>query len=332
MGFFDQRCPLVFAHRGGCALGPENTIEGFDRGIRAGADGLELDVRMSADGHPVVIHDATLDRTTNATGPVSHRTVAELARLDAASSYSEHGALPLRGAGVGIPTLADVLARHVDRPVIVEMKDDNRALGEAVARVVRAADAVHRVCAAGFGSSALWAARRALPDMATSAHRTRDTRCRKAWVACESCHPASSDMPTVPGCPFRCGPWTRRTTWPDCSPGAWMQSSAIGPTRQRHSCDGGRSWMATTPPDPPPARLATGTRATGRNKHRGGRTLGSAEVAERRQVEAGVSRLRSYASACSCAWYELRTRGPDSTCTKPLPSARCFSSENSSGW
>ena len=171
MGFFDQRCPLVFAHRGGCALGPENTIEGFDRGIRAGADGLELDVRMSADGHPVVIHDATLDRTTNATGPVSHRTVAELARLDAASSYSEHGALPLRGAGVGIPTLADVLARHVDRPVIVEMKDDNRALGEAVARIVRAADAVHRVCAAGFGSSALWAARRALPDMATSAHQ-----------------------------------------------------------------------------------------------------------------------------------------------------------------
>ena len=111
MGFFDQRRPLVFAHRGGCALGPENTIEGFDRGIRAGADGLELDVRISADGHPVAIHDATLERTTDATGPVSHRTAAELARVDAASSYREHGASPLRGAGVGIPTLADTSQR-----------------------------------------------------------------------------------------------------------------------------------------------------------------------------------------------------------------------------
>ncbi len=63
--------PRVFAHRGGCALGPENTIAAFDRGLAAGADGLELDVRLSADGVVVVCHDETLDRTTNGTGPVS---------------------------------------------------------------------------------------------------------------------------------------------------------------------------------------------------------------------------------------------------------------------
>ena len=56
--------PRVFAHRGGCALGPENTIAAFDRGLAAGADGLELDVRLSADGMVVVCHDETLDRTT----------------------------------------------------------------------------------------------------------------------------------------------------------------------------------------------------------------------------------------------------------------------------
>lgn len=53
--------PLVFAHRGGAKLGPENTMPAFARGLEAGADGVECDVRQSADGVPVVIHDATLD-------------------------------------------------------------------------------------------------------------------------------------------------------------------------------------------------------------------------------------------------------------------------------
>ncbi|HWQ00281.1 MAG TPA: glycerophosphodiester phosphodiesterase family protein, partial [Vicinamibacterales bacterium] len=63
--------PRVFAHRGGAALAPENTIAAFDRGLACGADGLELDVRLARDGVPVVIHDATLDRTTDAVGPVA---------------------------------------------------------------------------------------------------------------------------------------------------------------------------------------------------------------------------------------------------------------------
>ena len=76
--FFRGSRPRVFAHRGGCALGPENTIAAFDRGLAAGADGLELDVRLSADGVVVVCHDETLDRTTDGSGPVSARTGAEL--------------------------------------------------------------------------------------------------------------------------------------------------------------------------------------------------------------------------------------------------------------
>jgi len=60
--------PLIFAHRGGAKLAPENTLAAFDRGLEAGADGLELDVRLSRDGLPVVSHDATLDRTTDAKG------------------------------------------------------------------------------------------------------------------------------------------------------------------------------------------------------------------------------------------------------------------------
>ena len=61
--------PLVFAHRGGRALAPENTMPAFDAGLAAGADGLELDVQLSSDGEVVVCHDPTLDRTTDANGP-----------------------------------------------------------------------------------------------------------------------------------------------------------------------------------------------------------------------------------------------------------------------
>ena len=86
------RPPLVFAHRGGRALGPENTLAGLDLGMAAGADGLEFDVRVSRDGVPVLHHDPDLDRCTNACGPVESRTAAELARVDAAYWFDEaHG-------------------------------------------------------------------------------------------------------------------------------------------------------------------------------------------------------------------------------------------------
>jgi glycerophosphoryl diester phosphodiesterase len=161
---------LVFAHRGGCALGPENTIAAFDLGMTAGADGLELDVHLSADGVPVVCHDATLDRTTDGVGPVARLTAAELARVDAGARFVDpRGRTPFRAQGIGVPTLREVLARYPDIPIIIEMKVNSAAMGDAVAAVVRAAGAADRVCAAGFGAKALHAARRALPEMVTSA-------------------------------------------------------------------------------------------------------------------------------------------------------------------
>jgi len=165
--------PRVFAHRGGCALGPENTTAAFDRGMAAGADGLELDVRLSADGVVVVCHDETLDRTTNASGPVLARTAAELSRVDAGYRFDDvSGRQPFRGQGIGIPTLREVLDRYPGIPIIVEMKPDTAEMGRALAAEVVAAGAVGRVCAAGYGSRSLAAARQALPAMASSASRT----------------------------------------------------------------------------------------------------------------------------------------------------------------
>ena len=164
MKFFDADHPLVFAHRGGTALGPENTIQAFDAGMNARADGLELDVHLAADGIVVVHHDKTLERTTEGSGPVAARTAAELASLN-------------------VPTLHDVLSRYPDTRVIVEMKEDSASLGEAVAAVVRATGAVDRVCAAGYGITAVRAARAALPEMASSASRIEVRRAlHRTWA------------------------------------------------------------------------------------------------------------------------------------------------------
>jgi len=169
--FFQTSRALVFAHRGGAALAPENTIAAFDRGLETGADGIELDVRVSRDGVVVVHHDATLDRTTDRNGPVAALAARELARVDAGYRFVLRGAYPFRGQGAGVPTLAEVLRRHQDCRVIVEMKINSAEFAASVVDVVRSADALDRVCLGSFGRRALRAARRLAPAMATSAAR-----------------------------------------------------------------------------------------------------------------------------------------------------------------
>ena len=150
--FFVSSRPLVFAHRGGSALAPENTIEAFDNGLRLGADGLELDVHLSRDGTVVVHHDRRLDRTTALRGPIADRTAGELKR-------------------VNVPALADVLARYRDVRIIVELKMNGAELAAAAVAAVRQAGAVDRVCFGSFGRRVLRAVRAIEPAVATSAAR-----------------------------------------------------------------------------------------------------------------------------------------------------------------
>ena len=144
----------------------------FERGMAAGADGLELDVHLSSDGVVVVCHDATLDRTTDASGPIASRTAAELSRIDAGYRWTDaNGNHPFRSCGVGVPRFRDVLHQFPDVPIIIEMKVDHPEMGHALAAEVLAASAVERVCAAADGRRAIRAAREALPSMASSACR-----------------------------------------------------------------------------------------------------------------------------------------------------------------
>jgi glycerophosphoryl diester phosphodiesterase len=170
VAFFQRGRARVFAHRGGSALAPENTLAAFELGLRAGADGLELDVHLSADRVPVVVHDATLDRTTDGTGPVAALTAAELARVDAGCRFMDaRGGFPFRGQRFGVPTLREVLLRHRGVPIIIEMKIDSEEMAARVADDLRAAGAEGTACAAGSGRVSAAAIRRALPHVASSA-------------------------------------------------------------------------------------------------------------------------------------------------------------------
>src|SRR5690606_20002442 len=115
----DMTTPLIIAHRGASDQAPETTMAAFRRALDIGADGIELDVHMSADGRLVVIHDETVDRTSNGKGLVKDKTLAELKELDFGSWFSEGF------RGEKIPELEDVLELLSDRDVLLNIEIKN---------------------------------------------------------------------------------------------------------------------------------------------------------------------------------------------------------------
>jgi glycerophosphoryl diester phosphodiesterase len=143
--------PLLIAHRGGAGLAPENTLAAFESAHRDwAADMIELDVRATRDGVCVVIHDDTVDRTTDGTGPVAERTLTELQRLDAGYRFTPAGgdSFPFRGRGVRVPTFDEVLATLPRMRFTVEIKSG--AAQEGLADAIRNHGAHERVIVAGM--------------------------------------------------------------------------------------------------------------------------------------------------------------------------------------
>jgi glycerophosphoryl diester phosphodiesterase len=139
---------MLVAHRGGSKLAPENTLAAFESAVGDwGADMLELDVRLTADGEVVVIHDATVDRTTDGAGPVSGFSLAQLRELDAGYRFLDlDGVLAFRGRGVRIPTLGEVLDACPGVWVNAETKD--AAVARPLAELLRRRGEEHRVLVA----------------------------------------------------------------------------------------------------------------------------------------------------------------------------------------
>jgi glycerophosphoryl diester phosphodiesterase len=155
----DLEARPVIAHRGASASAPENTLAAFELAVQQGADAFELDVRLTRDGAPVVIHDATLERTTSLTGLVRARTLAELRMADAGHWYTpdDGRTMPCRGQGVQIPTLAEVLWAFPAMPVLIEVKEPE--VQQAVHRVLVDEDACERCVVASEDDAAIAALR-----------------------------------------------------------------------------------------------------------------------------------------------------------------------------
>ncbi len=149
------RRPLIWGHRGAAGHAPENTMASFALALAQGADGIELDTVLSADGFPVVIHDDSLDRTTSGQGLVSRRSLAELKALDAGFS-AQFGQTH---AGECVPTLDEVLGAFGRQTLInIELKRDgspNKALAARVVELVHAHGLAERVILSSFQSSNL---------------------------------------------------------------------------------------------------------------------------------------------------------------------------------
>lgn len=175
--------PLVFAHRGGAKIGPENTWLALTRGLAAGADGIECDVRLAADGEPVLMHDATLERTTDARGRVHALTSTALAGVDATCRFVPAAESWRVAAPEGVPALRAVLGRLGPTRLIIELKDDDPRLADAVVGLVREHDAVGRVCLGSFHQRLVERVRAIAPDITTSASRPEAQRTlARSWI------------------------------------------------------------------------------------------------------------------------------------------------------
>ena len=169
--YFSRPRPRLFGHRGAAGLAPENTLSSFRRAIQDGAEFLELDVHATRDGVVVVIHDSTLERTTDGEGPVCERSFAELGRCDAGFRFAAAGAHPYRGRGVRVPSLEELLDEMPQVPLNIEIKQADPPIEPTVARLLERKRALERVVLAAEDDTIMQRIRACAPGAATSASR-----------------------------------------------------------------------------------------------------------------------------------------------------------------
>ncbi|NKB66837.1 MAG: glycerophosphodiester phosphodiesterase [Candidatus Latescibacteria bacterium] len=169
--FAPDGIPLAMVHRGGAALGPENTLPTFALAAQLGVDILELDIHRSRDGAFVVLHDRRVDRTTDGQGTVAQMDLAQIRQLDAAYNWSPDGGTtyPQRGQGIIIPTLEEILRAFPAHRMVIELKSSEPQAAEPFCALLRTCGKATQVLAASFHADVVDAVRRACPEVATAA-------------------------------------------------------------------------------------------------------------------------------------------------------------------
>jgi glycerophosphoryl diester phosphodiesterase len=173
----DEGRPLVMAHRGGGGLWPENTLYAFERAAEIGADVIETEIQSTADDNLVFIHDETIDRTTNATGPVNSFTLRELKKFDAGYHWTADGGrtFPFRGKGITVPTLEEVFTALPTTRINIDLKQISPPLASKLCGLLHSFDRVEKVMVASFGTKALRDFRQVCYRVATSASQREVT-------------------------------------------------------------------------------------------------------------------------------------------------------------
>jgi len=166
-----QTHKTVIAHRGGAGLWPENTLYALQQAHTMGVDLSEIDIHCSKDGVFVVIHDDTVDRTTNGQGKVLDLTLKELKQLDAGFYWTQDGGktFPFRGQNIVIPTLEEILITFAQQPISLELKFSNAKLLPAFCQLLQNYHMHEKVLVSSFQPHMVHAVRKICPVVATAA-------------------------------------------------------------------------------------------------------------------------------------------------------------------
>ena len=159
---------IVVAHRGASTSAPENTMEAYRLAVEQGADAIELDVHLTADGQLAVIHDETLERTTDGSGAVVDHTMDQIRALDAGATFAGlDGSFPHRGRGLGVPSLPEVIEwLPAGIGLVIEIKARG-AVDEVVRLLREAPDARERASVISFDEQAIERSRELDADLPT---------------------------------------------------------------------------------------------------------------------------------------------------------------------
>ena len=165
--------PLVIAHQGGDGVWPGDTMFAFEQAVAIGSDVLEMDAHITKDGEIVLMHDETVDDTTDGTGLIEELTLAEIKQLDAAYEWSidEGKTFPYRGQGIQVPTLRELFEKFPNMRYLIEIKLTNNPIDKPFCDLIREYNMQEKVIVGSFHDEAMAQFRATCPEVATSGSR-----------------------------------------------------------------------------------------------------------------------------------------------------------------
>lgn len=175
--YAERPAVMVIAHQGGNHLWPDNTLFAFQNAADLGVDVLEMDLHITSDNVLVIIHDESVDRTTDGSGEVEQMTLAEIKALDAAYRWTrDDGATyPHRGQGISVPTLEEIFQAFPGQRMTIEIKKTERSMAQPFCATIRKYNMQERVLVASFHDERMAEFRAECPEVATSSARQETT-------------------------------------------------------------------------------------------------------------------------------------------------------------